>query len=222
MAVNFAKISSNRKFIIFSDSLSSLQALQNGSDNSFVYDILCKLKNLKDSRKHIIFCWVPSHVGISGNEKADKEAKSSLNKIISPRFIPYTDMKQYINQYIVKLWQEQWDNEIHNKLHGIQPIVGQSNPINNIKRREEIILARLRIGHTNLTHLYILTGGNPPICQICHCNLTVKHFMLDCISYNVNRTVYFKNNHTLKDILLNISYMDIFKFLKEIGLYHKL
>lgn len=43
--------------------------------------------------KIIYFCWLPSHVGIKGNEKADSAAKAALSKEITSCFIPYTDLR---------------------------------------------------------------------------------------------------------------------------------
>ena len=34
--------------------------------------------DLKKVRKQVIFCWLPSHIGIMGNEKADQAAKRAL------------------------------------------------------------------------------------------------------------------------------------------------
>ena len=51
--------------------------------------VLCRLvfyTILAKNGKNIIFCWIPSHVGILGNEKADSAAKSALS-------LPVTRMK---------------------------------------------------------------------------------------------------------------------------------
>ena len=43
------------------------------------------------SSKHIILCWLPSHTGIKGNEKADIAARSALLLPPSNFKLPNTD-----------------------------------------------------------------------------------------------------------------------------------
>ena len=78
--------SSNTKFMIFSDSLSSLQEIV-GSHcrcKTNVLDVSEKLHRLCLSGKSVEFCWIPSHVGIKRNEAVDLLAKElSLRRSIS-------------------------------------------------------------------------------------------------------------------------------------------
>ena len=53
-----------------------------------------------NGNKDITFCWIPSHIGIRGNEKADSTAKSALDMPHVNVGVPCTD----INQYILSTW----------------------------------------------------------------------------------------------------------------------
>ena len=58
----------NNKFIIFSDSLSVLKAMNHtSSKNPQIQKLLEKCHELL-ANKEIVLCWIPSHKGILGNE----------------------------------------------------------------------------------------------------------------------------------------------------------
>jgi hypothetical protein len=40
--------------------------------------------------------------------------------------IPYTDIKPFIVKYILKRWQDSWDQQIRNKLHEMHSLVGKT------------------------------------------------------------------------------------------------
>lgn len=111
------------KFIIFSDSLSVLKALNHTYSKNPQIQKLLEKHNEISKTKEIVFCWLPSHVGIIGNETADRRAKGSLKLDISVFKIPFDNFKPCINKYILSKWQTSWDAAVFNKLNAIKPII---------------------------------------------------------------------------------------------------
>ena len=136
---------------------------------------------LNITNKDIIFCWVPSHVGIRSNENADSAAKSALDLPRAKVGVPYTDFKYLISQYIFSTWQDDWNGAVVNKLHSVKPVLGYWQSSYRRCRKDEVILCRARIGHAHLTHSYILKKYPPPQCEHCQCILTVCHILVECI-----------------------------------------
>src|SRR5213082_1726121 len=141
LALDFIGRHESRRFVIFSDALSCLQAIYNLKWSiPLVRDILEHCHFLSSSGKEIHFCWVPSHVGIPGNEKADIEAKATLELPTSDCQVPHGDYKQMITSYLKQQWQAHWDNIPFNKLQSIKKTVGITNFREITRRRDEIVL----------------------------------------------------------------------------------
>ena len=67
------------KFNICSDSLSVLKAMNHtSSKNPQIQKLLEKCHELLTIKKNVL-CWIPSHIGILGNEIVDQQAKTSLS-----------------------------------------------------------------------------------------------------------------------------------------------
>ncbi|XP_015124080.1 uncharacterized protein LOC107046089 [Diachasma alloeum] len=100
--MNIALKHLNKDIHIFSDCLSALQVLNhvhlNMKPNDYIHQIEDKYNEflLKTDQNHVInFHWVPSHVGIAGNEEADKVVKEATeNPESEVSRIPFTDFKE--------------------------------------------------------------------------------------------------------------------------------
>ena len=148
LALNHTEQDAYWRDIIFTDSLSAMQALEGEkTDNPLIVSLLENLSRLYE-RANIVFCWLPSHVGISGNEEADKAAKDALSLDILPFKVPFNVFIPLMNNFI-HVWQQSWSDPANqnNRLVNIKPGLGEWLPGLRTNRCEEVILARLRIGH---------------------------------------------------------------------------
>ena len=172
--------------------LSVLQALNHtSSKNPQIQKLLLKHHTISKV-KTIIKCWVPGYIGIYDNAKVDKNAKESLKLDETVIKIPYVNFKPFINEYISDKWQTIWNGVKVDKWREVEPIVKRPRVIHKLSRREEIVLAPLRIGHTRKTHSHLLKREDQPKCIGCDTPFTVKHFLLDCIDFAAERISCFQ------------------------------
>ena len=102
-----------------------------------------------------------SGMGIEGNERVYQLAKETLDQDIDPlASVHHTHMKPLVNSYILKLVQIKWDVAVHGRdLYLVKPTLGPPKKFQHLIRAEEVVITRLRIGHTKATKSHILSRG---------------------------------------------------------------
>ena len=81
-------------FLLPIPSMSCLQVLDHLKiDHPIIEEIISKLTSLKPSGFDIRHCWLPGHVGIRGNERANRAAKTVHRTDMQPCLIPPSDFK---------------------------------------------------------------------------------------------------------------------------------
>ena len=78
-----------------------------------------------------ILCKVPAHMGIKGNEEADKAAKEAIDVLgLTSTGLPYTDYYSTIRRARNSKWQRKWENN-SSKLHYMKPSIEEWENVQN-------------------------------------------------------------------------------------------
>ena len=118
-------------------------------------------------------------------------------------------------------WQTSWNNYIGNKLLEIKPTTGEHQSVVRNVRKEEFALARLCLGHTRFTHIYLLQGEEKSQCVGCDAPFTVRHYLLECGDFAQERNNCF-HVVNMKELSHDINIDSIITFLRQRNLFNKI
>ena len=178
-----------KQFTIFTDSMSvvtSLTEQRSNSNPSSMARLLVAINKL-DPPPTIV--WIPSHVGVRGNEIVDKLAKSGAAHEEVELQIPAEigDEHSLIDAYIMKQWQTQYNSSTGGAAYRlIEPDVSTKTKFVDKCRKKETLISRLRLGKCRLNKYLQEIHGHPDgLCQLCQEAETIEHLLLRCKHYEV-------------------------------------
>ena len=202
--------------VIFSDSASVLMAIEGGhSKHPWIQAIE------KAAPHNLTMCWVPGHCGIPGNNEADHLAGLGRTGRYLTEETPGQDIRHLIKKRTATKFAECWRLDRSTFLRKIKGETSQW--IDRSNRREQIVLSRLRTGHTRFSHF--LTSGKygKPSCETCGEHNSVEHVLINCPMYQ-NLREYYGLPPSILEVLGNddASEITLIMFLKEAQLYNKI
>ena len=182
------------EIVIFSDSSSAIRAILSPtpSKNGVIQQIRETIVNLKSSGTRVILAWIPSHVGIQGNESADllagQESTSPSGRLIENNLSPSEQISQL---------RTLWENEVLDFLKSgcKKKCVQVKSSLRITKwhchknRTAAISLHRLRTGHHFLKSFgHRIDQGEDPSCRHgCEAIENESHCLLVCPEYQPYR-----------------------------------
>uniref|UniRef100_A0A1B6LNL6 Reverse transcriptase domain-containing protein n=1 Tax=Graphocephala atropunctata TaxID=36148 RepID=A0A1B6LNL6_9HEMI len=187
----------DNNFVICTDSQAAVTAIENSFEGlpNQQSIILSVVYELITSKKNIVVQWIPAHIGIIGNEKADKLAKEAIIDGIKydELHIPLDDFNANQKRYYFSKCNESFKST--NKAKWYKKIVDSVPKYPwfkhvKFKRWEIINLTRMRFGHANVnSSLFNIGKYFTPMCLQCTLghNETLEHIFVICPAYDYAR-----------------------------------
>ncbi|KAK7097114.1 hypothetical protein V1264_004138 [Littorina saxatilis] len=160
---------SRQNIVLLTDSLSALQSLLSGPTDLPTRQLDNCLSTLSQHNK-VVLQWIPAHVGIAGNEEADRLAKGGARLPQPHNSTSYKEAKTLLQRKKKENWKKR--NGDYNP---------QEDPINKLDRRSQTTIFRLRTGHCGLKkHLKRLGLADDAHCECGSEEQTPEHILQNC------------------------------------------
>jgi ribonuclease HI len=187
--------------------LVAIKSAMNKSGQHLAANLLQIAKQLHtrrgSSRFKLTFRWTAGHVGITGNEDADKEAKAAADGESSAKedLPPYlrkkigyslSAIRQARNDKLKHQWAATWARSPRYRRYRFQDVLTPYSQkflkyisAEGISRKTASLIFQLRVGHAPINqYLHRFKKIDSPRCPACgHPKETAEHYLLQCPKY---------------------------------------
>jgi len=185
--------------VIFTDSLTSLQVI-GGRSKTYLntVDKIGELLLSVNTNRTVTLHWVKAHVGIHGNERADRAANLAHKSDKSTHFpLHCEEVKCILRSNFLLKWQRYWRESCVAQrkglfLHGIKSKIVPWNVIDTGSRKMDCVLFRMRLGHVPLNeYLHKIGKSESDQCTFCNDLENIEHYLLECDQFLEERSRLF-------------------------------
>ena len=170
-------LNNDTPIVILSDSLSVLESLRVGKSTARLKLLIEVQTFLHDLNLINYFVWIPSNIGIAGNELEDTLADIANQK-------PYIELEvnlelqeaySLVDKHILDLWQQKWNTCATGSFYRhLVPKVSNNIKYTNAARRKDMVITRLQLGKCKLnSYLYTINRHRDGLCSICNVPETI-------------------------------------------------
>ena len=178
------------QIVILTDAMSVLQVMENRSNwpQDIENLILASDELCQRFGDRVLYQWVPGHMNLAGNERADCLAKRGgldTPTFTEPGTTPcsYDKARTTIRRWETTRWNESWDNSLKGReVWRNLPRPNRADAWWRLNRSEQCIISQFRTGHCPIGAYFGRIRPNfDSRCR--HCGLeeeTVEHILREC------------------------------------------